>query len=530
MSSAAKSDGEIALIGHIGQLDLVRFWQQALLILGASYIAVVYCFWDAVTAAVAVWRVSDTFSHGFLVVPIAIYMVCSRRHQIAAVVPAPNFWGLLILALIGIAWLLGRLASVQLVQQVAVVAMLQMLVFNVAGWPVTRLLLFPLGFLFFAVPFGEDLVRPLQDYTAVFTVKAVQLTGIPVYRDGWMIVIPSGVWEVAEACAGVRYVIPSVMLGSLFSYFTYNSWSRRLGFILVCFIGAIVANGVRAYGIVMLAHMTDNRLAVGVDHLIAGWIFFLVVIFLLFCIGLRWREPGDATAERETVTTQKPATVRSTSPKAMILTALVAVALLGLIRFTAGQLFGEPRVQTPVILLPNVAVPWQSLKGYGADWTPRFLGADVKLLQSYGEGNRKVHLFIAYYHGTQRQGAELIGGGNALFDSKEWTPISAGSIQTALGDQSVTMNRNVVRSSSRTRLVWSSYRVGRKYTANPYIAKALEIKSILLGEAQGSALIAIATDVANGDAQQAADTLKDFLAHLSLSEALASTKASGERS
>jgi exosortase len=290
------------------------------------------------------------------------------------------------------------------VQQLAVVAMLDLLVFTVVGWTATRVLLFPLGFLFFAIPFGEDLVRPLQDYTALFTVKALQLTGVPVFRDGWIIVIPSGVWEVAEACAGVRYVIPPVILGCLFAYGRYRSWRRRLGFILVCFVGAIVANGVRAYGIVMLAHLTDNRLAVGVDHLIAGWIFFSVVMFLLFCVGMRWREPVEVETKSDAATTvHKAQEIHEGSPRAMVLAALSAVVLLGLAPVAAQSLLRpQPVLAAPMISPPNVGRPWQVVDQHDDTWRSRFLGADLELSKAYMAGDRRVNLLIAYYHANQR--------------------------------------------------------------------------------------------------------------------------------
>jgi EpsI family protein len=346
-----------------------------------------------------------------------------------------------------------------------------------------------------------------------------------------MIVIPSGVWEVAEACAGVRYVIPSVMLGCLFSFFVYHSWRRRLGFIMLCFFGAIVANGVRAYGIVMLAHLTDNRLAVGVDHLIAGWIFFSVVMFLLFWIGLRWREATEVETKSDAAATVGNArAIHAGSFRAMALTALSAVVLLGLAPLAAQRLLRpQPNLAAPMISALGVMSPWRALDLHDGKWKPRFLGADVELLKSYMASRQPVHLYIAYYQANQRQGAELIGGGNVLFEEKEWRPVSAGSMEAMVDEESVTVKRNVVRSGERTRLVWSWYWAGGKYTSNPYFAKVLEIKSLLLSEQRGSAIIALAVDVQNGDMREAADTLQNFLHHVALAKTLAPSVARDDR-
>jgi exosortase A len=528
MNSLFKSDVQSRrrLAGCAREIALVRAWQQALVIISASWIVCIYFFSDTVFSAVAQWKQSQTFSHCFLVFPITIYLVWSQREQISNLAPSPNFRGLPILGLLGIGWLLGHLGAVLVVQQVAVVAMLQALVFTVAGSAVTRALFFPLSFLIFAVPFGEDLIRPLQDFTAFFTVKALQLSGIPVFRDGWMIVTPTSVWEVAEACAGIRYVIPSVILGCLFSYSRYRSWERRLGFILLCFFGAIVANGIRAYGIVIAAHFTNNRVAVGVDHLVAGWVFHSVVVFLLFWFGLRWCEPITGETKNEIPATKSKArAIHAGSPRAVALTALSAVALLGLAPLAAHSLLlPQPIFATAMISAPSVTQPWQALDQHDATWKPRFIGADGELSRSYLAGRQGVHLFIAYYRPHQRQGVELISGGNVLTNEKSWRAVSAGSAQAMVDGESLSVDRIVLRSNDRTRLVWSWYWVGGEYTSNPYFAKLLELKSRLLREQKGSAFIALAADVENGNLREAAETIGNFLRHVALSEALEDKK------
>jgi EpsI family protein len=387
---------------------------------------------------------------------------------------------------------------------------------------VTRTFLFPLTFLIFAVPFGEDLVPPLQSYTASFTVKALQLSGIPVFRDGWWLVTPTGVWEVAEACAGIRYVIPSVILGYLFSYYGYRSWMRRLCFILFCFFAAIVANGIRAYAIVVVAHLTNNRLAIGVDHVIAGWVFHSLVIFALFWLGLYWREPTAVDSNDDAARVQSRAkTIAAASPWVVGLAALCAIALLSLAPFGAERLLPPPAV--PAVSRLSSPVPtasWQAVEDAGNNWKPDFSGADAVLRQSYLSEQRRVDLFIGYYRTQQRQGTELVGAANVLIDEKNWRRISVGYARVMAEGDHVAVAETIIRSTDRVRLVWSWYWVGGEYTSNRYLAKLWEIKSVLLREHRGSALIALAADVKDGNRREAAEILHDFLRHVTLSHAL----------
>ena len=69
-------------------------------------------------------------------------------------------------------------------------------------------------------------------------------------------------------------IIASLTVGTLFAYLSYRSLNRRLIFVGVAFAVPVIANWMRAYMIVMIGHLSGNKLAVGVDHLIYGWVFF----------------------------------------------------------------------------------------------------------------------------------------------------------------------------------------------------------------------------------------------------------------
>lgn len=236
------------------------------------------------------WSRSETFTHGFLIVPIVLFLIWMKRRELVRLEPHPNAWALIPMVLLGLVWVMGDLVDVTSVRQFAATLMIPAGVWLVLGTGVVRVLQFPLAYLLFAVPFGNFLVPPLMDFTADFTVHAVQLTGVPIYRDGLQFELPTGRWSVAEACSGVRYLIASVALGTLYAYIMYRHMWRRLAFVGIAIVVPIVANGLRAYMIVMIGHLSGMEHAVGIDHLIYGWIFFGVVIFLMFWIGALWRE------------------------------------------------------------------------------------------------------------------------------------------------------------------------------------------------------------------------------------------------
>ena len=235
-------------------------WRTALPAVLLLWAAVLLLYRDTASVMVGIWHRSDTFAHGFLVLPISIWLVWRRRDQLAQLTPRPQPWMLLPMAAVAAVWLLADLASVNAAAQFALVALLVLAVPAVLGLQVAKAILFPLMFLFFAVPFGEFLLPVLMEHTADFTVMALRLSGIPVYREGLQFVIPSGNWSVVEACSGVRYLIASFMVGTLFAYLNYRSTTRRVVFMAVSIVVPIVANWLRAYMIVMLGHLSGNTL------------------------------------------------------------------------------------------------------------------------------------------------------------------------------------------------------------------------------------------------------------------------------
>ena len=202
-------------------------WRTAGLAWLIAVLVILVLFRETLLSMVAIWARSDTFAHGFLVLPISLWLVWRLRGSLAELTPRPDLRVLPLFLLAGFAWLLGEVASVAPLSQFSLVMVLILSVPAVFGGAVTKRLLFPLGFLLFAVPFGEFALPVLMNWTASATVWGLRLSGVPVYREGLSFVIPSGHWSVVEACSGVRYLIASLMIGTLFAYLNYRSLKRR---------------------------------------------------------------------------------------------------------------------------------------------------------------------------------------------------------------------------------------------------------------------------------------------------------------
>ncbi len=269
-------------------------WRWALAGLTVCVLALFGLFWEPARHTVRIWATSPTFNHGFLILPIVGYLAWRQRTALLAHSPEPFLPGLGLVALAGIAWLLGAVADVLLVQQFALVGFIQAVTLTVLGQRAFYILAFPLFYIVFAVPFGEVLIPHLQDVTAFLAVGILRGIGIPVFIEGVFLSTPTGNFHVAEACSGIRFLIATIALAFLYAHIMYRTLWRRVFFIGLAFVVPIIANGIRAFGIVYLAYVTDNEVAVGVDHLVYGWIFFSFVTILMIMLGQTFREPLGA--------------------------------------------------------------------------------------------------------------------------------------------------------------------------------------------------------------------------------------------
>ncbi|MDD2759565.1 MAG: exosortase A, partial [Methylomonas sp.] len=278
-------------------LELPDVWRKPLIALLAVLSVFVWYFGQSWLSIVEIWQRSTTYTHGFLVLPASLWLIWTRKDVLKQLAPVPCYPVLMLLAVSGFLWLVAVLSKVQVVEQFATVAVLIFVIWAILGNRVVFSLLFPLLFLFLMVPFGADFVPYLMEYTASFVVTMLRLTGISVYREGLHFTLTSGQWSVVEACSGIRYLIASFTLGLIYSYLNYSSYLKRAAFILLSVLVPILANGVRAYLIVMIGHLSDMKLATGIDHIIYGWLFFGLVMLLLFYLGSFWQDQSATMPE-----------------------------------------------------------------------------------------------------------------------------------------------------------------------------------------------------------------------------------------
>ncbi|MDA5193607.1 exosortase A [Govanella unica] len=495
---------EQAVMGDIRS----RIWLRGGLLWLALSVALLGFYSQTTLAMFETWWVSVSYQHCLLIPLIVAFLVWERRGLFKLTVPEPSYWGVAALAGAACLWLLGRLVGALVVQEFALVFSLQALVLALFGWTVVRALIFPLFFMLFLVPVGDVLVQPLQNITADMSVWLLQILNVPTFREGVFISTPSGNFHVAEACSGVRYLVAMLPLGLLFANMSFTSIWRRGAVVALALIVPIIANGIRAFGIIYIAYLSDNEYALGVDHLIYGWIFFAFVTLLLIGIGMMFSDkPLDAPAADYSwvrAPVRQPLVARGTGIAA-ISAMVMAFAAFGAMRFDAMP----ASVVMPQMTPPAVSGAWRYAGTAEIDdWQPVFNGAAGHLSARYvretdGAG---VILYYAYYP-YQRDGAELIQFSNTLTpEGWDWNGTRK------IARKGLPVMESQIANRGRNRLVWSWYWVDGQQSADRIQTKLYHLWARLSGGQDAGAVAAFATDVGHRT-EDAPATLDDFLAH-----------------
>lgn len=247
-----------------------------------------YLYRDVIAKLVHDWSIDDNYSHGFLIVPIALYFIWERRGRLSAAARQPSAWGLAAILASMAMLLAGILGSELFLTRVSMLGSIAGAVLFVYGWNHLKILLFPIAFLLLMIPIPaiifNQVAFPLQLLASRFGEMALQACQVPVLREGNVIHLANTSLEVAEACSGIRSLVSLLTLGIVYGYFTDSrTWVRSLlalGTIPI----AIAANGIRVAGTGVAAHFYGAEAAQGFFHSFSGWIIFIAAFIMMFIL------------------------------------------------------------------------------------------------------------------------------------------------------------------------------------------------------------------------------------------------------
>jgi exosortase A len=471
--------------------SIPQAWRLPLARLALAYAGFAAFFAGDWADMAAQWWNSSTYNHILLVPPIIVWLVWLRRGEVAKLTPSGWWPGLVLLAGALFLWLLGAFSGLNLARQLGAVFALQAVTAALLGPRAIAGLFFPVCYALFLVPMGDELVPLLQTVTAKLTIAFTHWSGVPARIEGVFIDTPAGLFEVAEACSGVKFLIAMIALGALVAQVCFRSWKRRIALMAFAVVLPVIANGVRAWGTIYIAQFQGVEFAASFDHIFYGWVFFAVVMGILLAAAWRFfdRAAEDPLTDAAAIEAS-PLIARIAAFGLNGWAALGAIAALGLaavLWFAAAA--GLEAALPDEIALPQVA-GWEQVPiATEIWWEPRARGAEKRLLGRYRDRQgREVDVFLALYS-SQHEGSEAGAfGEGALMPDTDWRWLEPGPpIQNAHSEMLLAYGR-----IHRLAATW--YRTGDLLSGSNARLKLANMRDKLLLHTRPTMLLVISAE------------------------------------
>ncbi len=254
--------------------------------IGVVSVLVALLFAPVTIELIGVWISQDDYSHGFFVLPIALYMTWQKREDLSQLPLAPLRIGLPLLAGSTMIYVVSFLTKFHTLSHLSMVIVLLSLVLFFAGWKVTKALMLPVLFLLFMFPIPSAyyalITNPLKLFITTISAQIIRFVDIPVYRQGNLLFLASAQLGVTEACSGIRSLYSYLMLGCLFAFMSRKP-IRKIVLVISTVLLAFLINIVRVTAIGVLANFFGSEVAHGFFHQFTGlglFAFGFVVLFL----------------------------------------------------------------------------------------------------------------------------------------------------------------------------------------------------------------------------------------------------------
>ena len=197
------------------------------------------------------WSFDPNYSHGFLVPCLSAWFAWRRWPQLREAVVIPSLWGLPLLGLGLVLLLFGSVTLELFTSRASLVVLLAGTILYLYGTEVFRLLRCPLAYLLFMVPLPytvyDALALPLKGMVSAVATGGIRLMGLPVLREGNVIIFPNITLEVVDACSGLRSLMSLAALGTAFAFLFLPAGWRRWVLVLATVPIAVAANTLRVF-------------------------------------------------------------------------------------------------------------------------------------------------------------------------------------------------------------------------------------------------------------------------------------------
>lgn len=488
----------------------------------------------------------EDYNYCYLIPFVTAYLIWEKRREFVSITPAPSWTGMVPLAFGLLLFWLGELAgeffTLYISSWFVTVGMLWMIL----GWKKIRSIFFALVMLLTMFPPPHFINTKISVYLKLISSKLgvflMHLYGLSVYREGNIIDLGFTRLQVVDACSGLRYLIPLIVLGILIAYFYRVGLWKKAVVVVSTIPLAIVTNSLRIALTGILYEIWGARVAEGFFHGFSGWFIFMfsVAVLLLEMWFLRKIPPRSLPAqenyENKSRITKKTVyenqIIKETSLQQMNagekhrLTGIwrrpqhLTVLVLLIVTFSAsyGIEFREKIPLTkPLDRFPLVIGDWN---GRPQQMAQKFIDeldlSDYTIIDYKNMAGRTVNFYVAYYE-SQRKG-ESIHSPDTCLPMSGWLYKESGTVAVSPGsgnEKQVVVNRAYIQKGESRQLVYHWYLQRGRVLAKAHQLKIYLFWDSLTKHRTDGALVRLITPVYDDETVRDSETrLQEFMSRI----------------
>jgi exosortase D (VPLPA-CTERM-specific) len=458
------------------------------------------------------------FEHGIFVPLFSLFVLWQDREKLKAIPASPSWIALPLVVLSLLMLALGVLGAELFFSRLSLLVLVAGLIILFQGWTFFRAVLFPWAFLFLMIPIPnlilQQITFPLQLLASRLATGFLELVGVPVLREGNLIVLAKMPLDVAEACSGIRSLLTLITLAIIYGYLMETRiWVRV---VLACLAVpiAVVANSLRIFGTGLLVQFWDPDKAEGFFHGFEGWLIFVVALLMLFALHrliiLIWKvgpvRSLDLARVHDADAEERPSSVilaRRVNTSFWIAAPLMLATAVGLQAHSGGESF-PPRAA--LSSLPVQIDGWTGSDIPIDQETLDILGPGDYLLRDYenvDQTQSPINLYVAYFP-SQRTGDTIHSPSHCL-PGAGWIPISRKVVELRRPDgTSFPVNRYLVSKLGERQIVLYWFQAHGRALASEYWAKYYLVSDSIHMNRSDGALVRLMMPMTDGESVEAA--------------------------
>ena len=484
--------------------------------------ALVLWHYPALHFMVSTWQQVEEYSYGWFIPLISAFLIWQRTDRLREHRLAGSWLGLPVLVLGLSLGAVGHLSAIRVIGQYGFVLGIVGMTLASVGWRGARILAVPLAMLLFMIPLPQFVLREvshsLQLVSSELGVALIRLFGISVFLEGNVIDLGTYKLQVVEACNGLRYLFPLMVLGCVAAYFFQAAWWKRLLLVVSTVPLTIVINSLRIGLIGVTVEHWGTEMAEGLLHDLEGWFMFLICLVLLVGeMALLARLTSPRRPLSEVFALDAPVS----APAGATLTARplawpTRAAVLLLCGAAATALLWPERPQTAPPRQNFSQFPLQ-LPGGWAGRSDRLapdivatLAVSDYVIANYTQGRAPwVNFYSAYY--ASQSGGESSHSPRTCIPGDGWSILQIEEVDVPLKGPALRVNRALIQKGENRHLVYFWFRQRGQSMTGEFDVKWQILRDSILHNRSDGALLRLVTPIAPGEDPAVAERrLVDF--------------------